>query len=214
MDFLVNNSPFAGKEGKFVTSRQLRDRLYKELERNVALRVADHGFPTTSWTVSGRGELHLSIQSLAHLTRRDELPVATREGRVVHEKINPRSSFLRPRFPRGHLRAPTFVTVRPISTPSSGVSATISPVAEISPPRPAPILRSRTGLVARFRWRWFGRIERKERHGISDVHRAALDAPDSEAPEIRRVIDRRDEHLKRARLVAGRLRKMSHNGLE
>src|SRR6476620_11214922 len=60
VDFLVNNSPFAGKEGKFVTSRQIRDRLYKELERNVALRVEDTD-STDTWTVSGRGELHLSI---------------------------------------------------------------------------------------------------------------------------------------------------------
>ena len=52
VDFLVNNSPFAGKEGKFVTSRQLRDRLYKELERNVALRVEDTD-STDTWTVSG-----------------------------------------------------------------------------------------------------------------------------------------------------------------
>jgi GTP-binding protein len=60
VDMLVNNSPFAGKEGKFVTSRQVRERLYKELERNVALRVADNE-STDSWNVSGRGELHLSI---------------------------------------------------------------------------------------------------------------------------------------------------------
>jgi GTP-binding protein len=60
VDFLVNNSPFAGKEGKFVTSRQLRERLYKELERNVALRVDDTA-ATDTWTVAGRGELHLTI---------------------------------------------------------------------------------------------------------------------------------------------------------
>jgi GTP-binding protein len=60
VDFLVNNSPFAGKEGKFVTSRQVRDRLYKELERNVALRVEETD-STDAWAVSGRGELHLSI---------------------------------------------------------------------------------------------------------------------------------------------------------
>jgi GTP-binding protein len=60
VDFLVNNSPFAGKEGKFVTSRQLRERLYRELERNVALRVEDTD-STDTWTVSGRGELHLTI---------------------------------------------------------------------------------------------------------------------------------------------------------
>lgn len=60
VDFVVNNSPFAGKDGKFVTSRQLRERLYKELERNVALRVEDSD-TTDAWSVSGRGELHLSI---------------------------------------------------------------------------------------------------------------------------------------------------------
>ena len=60
VDFIVNNSPFAGKEGKFVTSRQVRERLYRELERNVALRVEDTD-ATDTWTVSGRGELHLSI---------------------------------------------------------------------------------------------------------------------------------------------------------
>src|SRR2546428_4603482 len=60
VDFLVNNSPFAGREGKYVTGRQLRERLYKELERNVALRVEDTESPYT-FTVSGRGELHLGI---------------------------------------------------------------------------------------------------------------------------------------------------------
>ena len=52
VDFIVNNSPFAGKEGKFVTSRQLRERLFKELERNVALRVEDTD-STDTWSVSG-----------------------------------------------------------------------------------------------------------------------------------------------------------------
>src|SRR5690606_29200211 len=60
VDFIVNNAPFAGREGKFVTSRQVRDRLYRELERNVALRVDDTDSPDT-WQVSGRGELHLGI---------------------------------------------------------------------------------------------------------------------------------------------------------
>jgi len=60
VDFVVNNSPFAGREGKFVTGRQLRERLYRELERNVALRVEDTDNPYT-FTVSGRGELHLGI---------------------------------------------------------------------------------------------------------------------------------------------------------
>lgn len=60
MRFSVNDSPFAGKEGKFVTSRHIRDRLYKELQTDVSLRVED-GEKTDEWKVSGRGELHLSV---------------------------------------------------------------------------------------------------------------------------------------------------------
>lgn len=59
MTFGVNTSPFAGKEGTYKTSRQIRERLYKELETDVALRVED--LPTGEWSVSGRGELHLAI---------------------------------------------------------------------------------------------------------------------------------------------------------
>ena len=80
VDFLVNNSPFAGKEGKFVTSRQLRERLYKELERNVALRVEDTE-STDAWTVSGRGELHLSI--LMETMRREGYEFQVSRPRVI-----------------------------------------------------------------------------------------------------------------------------------
>jgi GTP-binding protein len=80
VDFLVNNSPFAGKDGKYVTSRQLRDRLYKELERNVALRVDDTD-STDTWTVSGRGELHLSI--LMETMRREGYEFQVSRPRVI-----------------------------------------------------------------------------------------------------------------------------------
>ncbi len=80
VDFLVNNSSFAGKEGKFVTSRQLRERLYKELERNVALKVQDTE-ATDAWTVSGRGELHLSI--LMETMRREGFEFQVSRPRVI-----------------------------------------------------------------------------------------------------------------------------------
>ena len=60
MTFSVNNGPFAGKEGQFITSRHIRDRLFKELDRNVSLRVKETDSPD-SFEVSGRGELHLSV---------------------------------------------------------------------------------------------------------------------------------------------------------
>jgi GTP-binding protein len=80
VDFLVNNSPFAGKEGKFVTSRQVRERLFKELERNVALKVEDTD-ATDTWTVSGRGELHLSI--LMETMRREGFEFQVSRPRVI-----------------------------------------------------------------------------------------------------------------------------------
>jgi GTP-binding protein len=80
VDFLVNNSPFAGRAGKFVTSRQLRERLYRELERNVALRVEDTE-STDTWTVSGRGELHLTI--LMETMRREGYEFQVSRPRVI-----------------------------------------------------------------------------------------------------------------------------------
>jgi GTP-binding protein len=61
MTFGVNTSPFAGREGKLGTSRQIRERLMKELETNVALRVEDHPESPDKFIVSGRGELHLAV---------------------------------------------------------------------------------------------------------------------------------------------------------
>jgi GTP-binding protein len=80
VDFVVNNSPFAGKDGKYVTSRQLRERLFRELERNVALRVSDTD-ATDAWTVSGRGELHLSI--LMETMRREGYEFQVSRPRVI-----------------------------------------------------------------------------------------------------------------------------------
>jgi len=80
VDFMVNNSPFAGREGKFVTGRQLRERLYRELERNVALRVEDTDTPY-AFTVSGRGELHLGI--LMETMRREGYEFQISRPRII-----------------------------------------------------------------------------------------------------------------------------------
>jgi GTP-binding protein len=80
VDFSINNSAFAGRDGKFVTSRQLRERLYRELERNVALRVEETE-NTDTWTVSGRGELHLAI--LMETMRREGYEFQVSRPRVI-----------------------------------------------------------------------------------------------------------------------------------
>ena len=85
MTFQVNSSPLAGQEGKFVTSRQIRERLNKELLVNVALRVEDTE-DTDSFSVSGRGELHLTI--LLETMRREGFELAVSKPRVVFREIN------------------------------------------------------------------------------------------------------------------------------
>jgi len=92
VDVIVNNSPFAGREGKFVTSRQVKDRLQRELERNVALRVDDTDSPDT-WQVSGRGELHLGI--LMETMRREGYEFQVSRPRVI-TKIGPDGERLEP----------------------------------------------------------------------------------------------------------------------
>ena len=92
VDFIVNNSPFAGREGKYVTSRQVRDRLFRELERNVALKVEDTDSPDT-WAVSGRGELHLGI--LMETMRREGFEFQVSRPRVI-TKVGPDGERLEP----------------------------------------------------------------------------------------------------------------------
>ena len=85
MNFCVNNSPLAGREGKFVTSRQIRDRLERELQSNVALKVKDTD-EDGIFEVSGRGELHLTI--LLENMRREGFELAVSKPRVVFHEVN------------------------------------------------------------------------------------------------------------------------------
>ena len=85
MNFMVNTSPFQGKSGKYVTSRNIRDRLHRELEVNVGLRVEDTD-STDTFKVSGRGELHLSI--LLENMRREGYEVAVSRPQVIMKTIN------------------------------------------------------------------------------------------------------------------------------
>ncbi len=85
MNFIVNDSPFAGREGKFVTSRNLRDRLFKEVETNVSMRVEETE-TTDTFKVSGRGELHLSI--LIETMRRQGYEFQVSRPKVILKEIN------------------------------------------------------------------------------------------------------------------------------
>ena len=85
MTFSVNNGPFAGKEGQFITSRHIRDRLFKELERNVSLRVKETDSPD-SFEVSGRGELHLSV--LIETMRREGFELLVSRPKVIIKEID------------------------------------------------------------------------------------------------------------------------------
>ena len=85
MSFLVNDSPFAGKEGKFVTSRHLRDRLYREASKDLSLRVQD-GETSESFKVAGRGEMHLSI--LIENMRREGYEFAVSMPKVLYKTVD------------------------------------------------------------------------------------------------------------------------------
>lgn len=85
MTFMVNNSPFAGQDGEFITSRKLRERLYRELDSNVSLRVEDTDSPD-AFQVSGRGELHLSI--LIENMRREGYEMQVSKPEVIYKTID------------------------------------------------------------------------------------------------------------------------------
>jgi len=108
MEFISNDGPFVGQEGKFVTSRNLRDRLMKELKANVALRVEDTEKPST-YKVSGRGELHLSV--LIETMRREGYELSVSRPKVLFERVSE----------TGDLHEPIEEVVIDVDEPFSGV---------------------------------------------------------------------------------------------
>lgn len=86
MLFTINDSPFFGREGKFCTSRHINDRLQKELEKNLALRVKPLGGSTDKWIVSGRGVLHLSV--LVETMRREGYELQVGQPQVIYKEID------------------------------------------------------------------------------------------------------------------------------
>lgn len=86
MLFTINDSPFFGKEGKFCTSRHINDRLQRELEKNLALRVAPYADSTDKWVVSGRGVLHLSV--LIETMRREGYELQVGQPQVIYKDID------------------------------------------------------------------------------------------------------------------------------
>ena len=86
MLFTINDSPFFGKEGKYVTSRHIHDRLMRELDKNLALRVTQHEGEEGKWTVSGRGVLHLSV--LIETMRREGYELAVGQPQVIFKEID------------------------------------------------------------------------------------------------------------------------------
>ena len=86
MVFTINDSPFVGKEGKFVTSRHIQDRLTKELDKNLALRVAKTPDEDGKWIVSGRGVLHLSV--LIETMRREGYELQVGQPQVIYKEID------------------------------------------------------------------------------------------------------------------------------